>query len=82
LVRKTLEGIAVGPPRQCYGVTSIVAIPGVRTVEEWVHALLEDDESIVEGLDQPRIHIKRGDAVIGYFEITPSTPGSESIPME
>jgi hypothetical protein len=82
IVRKTLEGAAEGPQRQCYGVRSIVAVPGVRTVEEWVQALLQDGESIVEGLDQPKIHIKRGDVVIGYFEITPSPPGSESTSME
>lgn len=77
LVRKAPDGVALGPARQCYGVTAIVAVPGVRTVEEWVQALLEDDESVVGPLDQPRITIKRGDDVVGYFEITPSNHSAD-----
>jgi hypothetical protein len=74
LVRRTTDGVAIGPARQCYGVTAVVAVPGVRTVEEWVHALLEDDESVVGALDQPKITIVRGDDVVGYFEIVHSDP--------
>jgi hypothetical protein len=70
LIRKTPEGVVIGEPRQCYGMTAIAAVPGMRTVEEWVHVLLAEDEMIVGGFEQPRIAIKRGEVVVGYFEVT------------
>jgi hypothetical protein len=42
-----------------------------------VQALLEDDESVVGPLNQPRITIERGDDIVGYFEITPSNHSAD-----
>jgi hypothetical protein len=70
ITRKTLGGIAVERPRRCYDAASIIAIPGMRTIDECVHLMLREDEVIVDSLDQLTIHIKRAGAVVGYFEIT------------
>jgi hypothetical protein len=77
ITKKSVDGTALDPPARCYDAATIAAIPGVRTIEECVRVLLEEDESIVGGLDQSRIPIKRGNAVVGYFEIQRMQPGSE-----
>jgi hypothetical protein len=74
ITRRTLDGVGVAPPEHCYEPATIAAIPGVRTIEECVLQMLREDERIDGELDQPRISIKRGDEVIGYFEITRRQP--------
>jgi hypothetical protein len=74
ITRKTVDGLEVAPPRRCYDPATIAAIPGVRTVEECVQTLLGKDERIDNGLDQPKIPIKRGNSLVGYFEITREHP--------
>lgn len=74
ITRRANDGSVIDPPVRCYDPASIAAIPGVRTLEECVRLLLKKDETIVGGLDQPRIIIKRGDAVVGYFEVVRAQP--------
>ena len=74
IMRKTLDGREVGPPRHCYDPATIAAIPGIRTIEECVHLMLRKGESIRGTFDLPRIEILDGDEVVGYFEITRQHP--------
>ena len=69
ITKMSVDGAVLEPSAPCYDPASIAAIPGVRTIEECVRVLLEKDETIVGGLDQAMIPIKRGDTIIGYFEI-------------
>jgi hypothetical protein len=79
ITRKSVDGAVVEPPTRCYDPASIAAIPGVRTIEECVRFLLEDDESIEGGLDQPTIAIKRGEALVGYIEVSRMHPQERGI---
>jgi hypothetical protein len=72
-----MDGEVLEPPTRCYGPASIAAIPGVRTVEECVRLSLKHGESIVGELDQPRIPIKLGESVVGFFEIVRASPGDK-----
>ena len=69
ITRKTIDGVQVQPPIPCYDRTSVVAVPGIRTVEECVNLLLDEDEQIVGDLDEWVIAIQREGTVVGYLEI-------------
>jgi hypothetical protein len=69
ITRKNSSGAVVQGPVPCYDLTTIAAIPGMRTAAECVHLLLNDGEEIEGGLEQPVIKIVRGGYVVGYFEL-------------
>lgn len=77
---KAVDGAVVVPPTRCYDPATIAAIPGLRTIDECVRFLLEDDESIEGGLEQTKIPIKRGEALVGYLEVSRMHPQEGGIP--
>ena len=64
-----MDGVQVKQPIPCYERASIAAVPGMRTVEECVNLLLDEDEQIVGDLDEWTIAIQRAGTVVGYLEI-------------
>jgi hypothetical protein len=76
ITRKTLDGLEVAPPMRCHDPESIAAVPGIYTIEECVHILLGKDEAIDDEFDRARIPIRRGNAVVGYLEVTRERPVS------
>jgi hypothetical protein len=80
ITRKDVDGRQVKPPIHCYDETSIVAVPGLRTVEQCVRILLAEDEQIVGGLNRGIVPIQREGTVVGYLEIQGPQDPTDSPP--
>lgn len=65
--RKNLDGVPVREPLACFIARAIVAEPGLRTVEQCIHDLLEPGEEVRGESDERQI-LKAG-CVVGFIEI-------------
>ena len=67
VTRKDLDGLLVDEPQACFVAQAIVAEPGLRTVEQCIHSLLESGEE-VRGQGDDR-QIVKDQRIVGYIEI-------------
>jgi hypothetical protein len=72
VIRRTLDGKAASEAVFCAESRPFLPGTGVRSVDEYIGQLLENDERI-ESASHPR-QIFRGDQLVGIIDITESPP--------
>jgi hypothetical protein len=68
VIRRDLEGRETSRPARSHIEGAIVSEPGLRSVEQCVYALLDDDETC-EGRSNKRPIFKAG-TLVGYIDIS------------
>jgi hypothetical protein len=69
VVRKSLDGDMVGPPRLCAKPGRAVRIPGLLTIEEQIAILLNDRETVQDIAARGRWSIFEGNRPTGFIEV-------------